>query len=81
MELFLRRNKNTITTKPIKGTAENQTNSAKALDKDLKERAENLMIVDLMRNDLSRICKPGSVKVDKLFKKRSIQLLLNLNQR
>ena len=78
MELFLRRNKNTITTKPIKGTAENQTNSAKALDKDLKERAENLMIVDLMRNDLSRICKPGSVKVDKLFKKKKYSTLTQL---
>jgi para-aminobenzoate synthetase component 1 len=32
-----------------------------------KEKSENVMVVDLVRNDLSRICKPGSVKVDELF--------------
>jgi anthranilate/para-aminobenzoate synthase component I len=55
-----------ITTQPIKGTARraNQDrNEAEALQKDEKNRAENLMIVDLMRHDLSLSCKPGSIVV------------------
>ena len=63
-----------VTTSPIKGTrardhddAENDKQIAKALFNSEKDRAENLMIVDLMRNDLSRCCELGSVKVPKLF--------------
>lgn len=61
-------------TRPIKGSAprftdtEKDTISRKNLEKSEKDRAENLMIVDLMRNDLSRHCTLGSVKVDDLFK-------------
>jgi para-aminobenzoate synthetase component 1 len=61
-ELFLRRNGNTILTSPIKGTAAVSTG---LLDKD---RAENVMIVDLMRNDLSEVCTSGSVQVPELLR-------------
>ena len=59
--------------RPMKGTAARHSDpgrdqaAAEALRQSPKERAENLMIVDLMRNDLSRIAKPGTVKVEKLF--------------
>jgi para-aminobenzoate synthetase component I len=61
-----------LETRPIKGTAPRDVDplkdaaNAAALDKSAKDRAENLMIVDLMRNDLSRVCIPGSVKVPRL---------------
>jgi len=61
-ELFLSRNRNTVKTSPIKGTQ--PLNSE---DFGAKDRAENVMIVDLMRNDLSRICKSGSVEVPRLL--------------
>lgn len=73
MELFLRRRGKTLTTRPIKGTRgrghsreEDTIKKAELLRSD-KERAENLMIVDLMRNDLSRVCRKGSVRVNRLF--------------
>ncbi len=64
----------TVLTRPIKGTAprgadatEDEANKA-ALAASAKDRAENLMIVDLMRNDLSRVCEPGSVATPELFR-------------
>jgi para-aminobenzoate synthetase component 1 len=71
-ELFLRARSGRVTTRPIKGTA--ARGATHALDRDLgdglvaseKDRAENVMIVDLLRNDLSRVCRPGSVKVPEL---------------
>ena len=62
-----------IETRPMKGTAPRETDAAQDADRAAtlaaseKDRAENLMIVDLLRNDLSRICLPGSVRVPRLF--------------
>ena len=62
-----------VETRPIKGTRPRQADpaadaaEAEALSASAKDRAENLMIVDLMRNDLSRVCVPGSVAVERLF--------------
>ncbi len=71
-ELFLRRVGRTVSSRPIKGTAarpagEQEAAAARArLERSAKNRAENVMIVDLMRNDLSRVCEPGSVVVPRL---------------
>jgi aminodeoxychorismate synthase component I len=81
MELFLRRKGNQVVTKPIKGTkkrgssAESDELLIYELSKSDKERAENLMIVDLMRNDLSRVCNVGTVNVTNLFKIESYSTL------
>ncbi|RZJ17676.1 MAG: anthranilate synthase component I family protein [Brevundimonas sp.] len=62
-----------IETRPIKGTRQRRADpaddraEAEALSASVKDRAENLMIVDLMRNDLSRVCTPGSVRTEQLF--------------
>ncbi|QBX37292.1 anthranilate synthase component I family protein [Brevundimonas sp. S30B] len=62
-----------IETRPIKGTRPRRADAAAdaaeahALAHSAKDRAENLMIVDLMRNDLARVSEPGSVTVDRLF--------------
>jgi para-aminobenzoate synthetase component 1 len=61
-ELFLSRKGSTIMSSPIKGTQ--PTNSQEFGDKD---QAENVMIVDLMRNDLGQICKSGTVEVPRLL--------------
>jgi para-aminobenzoate synthetase component 1 len=62
-ELFLSRSGKMIKTSPIKGTIREQETSFGE-----KDRAENLMIVDLMRNDFGRICEPGTVDVSELFR-------------
>lgn len=72
-ELFLQRTGNTLVTRPMKGTAprspdpETDRQLGQALHASEKNRAENLMIVDLLRNDLGRIARPGSVHADPLF--------------
>jgi para-aminobenzoate synthetase component 1 len=62
-----------VETRPIKGTRprglspEHDAALARALVESDKDRAENVMIVDLLRNDLSRVCRPGTVRVPELF--------------
>ena len=72
-ERFLRKEGNKLTSSPIKGThkrgdsAEEDERFKHDLLNDQKERSENVMIVDLVRNDLSKIAAKGSVNVDELF--------------
>ncbi len=66
-ELFLRRTGNDVLTSPIKGTAPLDSDPAELIAS-AKNRAENVMIVDLMRNDLGRVCTPGSVQVPALVR-------------
>ncbi len=72
-ERFLRVSDRQVQTKPIKGTLPRSTDeitdkaNAEQLKASQKDRAENLMIVDLLRNDLSRVCQAGTVEVPKLF--------------
>ena len=73
-ERYLKKEGTKIISQPIKGTAKRLISSiddaqiATDLSRDLKERAENVMIVDLVRNDLSKTAKIGSVKVEELCK-------------
>ena len=72
-ELFFALEGGRLTCRPMKGTVPRQEDAladraaAAGLPHDAKQRAENLMIVDLMRNDLSRVAAPGSVSVPALF--------------
>lgn len=72
-ELFFKMSSGRIEARPMKGTAKRRADpiedraAADALRDDPKERAENLMIVDLLRNDLSRIAKRGTVRTPALF--------------
>tara|TARA_B110000914_G_C15507962_1_gene469277 strand:+ start:65 stop:1354 length:1290 start_codon:yes stop_codon:yes gene_type:complete len=71
-ERFIKKEGSVITSQPIKGTTRRSDNSNEdedlkfALKNDQKERSENIMIVDLVRNDLSKIAKKGTVKVTEL---------------
>ncbi|MEX2529466.1 MAG: anthranilate synthase component I family protein [Gemmatimonadota bacterium] len=64
-EGFLSLKGRTVHTRPIKGTA--PAGAARQLAASEKDRAENVMIVDLLRNDLSRVCRPDSVRVPRLL--------------
>lgn len=72
-ERFLQVNGKHVETRPIKGTrprsdnADEDASNANDLQNSPKDRAENLMIVDLLRNDISKVCETGSVRADKLF--------------
>ncbi len=66
-ELFFALHDGKVTTRPMKGTAAPDA-GPEALADDPKQRAENLMIVDLLRNDLSRVAATGSVAVPELFR-------------
>jgi len=65
-ELFFRREGQKITARPMKGTLALNSDPLRFIG-DPKTRAENIMIVDLLRNDLGRICQKGTVKATKLF--------------
>ena len=84
-ELFLSVKNNRIISRPIKGTRprssikkQDEKNKLE-LKNSAKERAENLMIVDLVRNDLSKFCKAGSVKVRNLFHINSYQTVHHMS--
>ena len=72
-ELFLRHHNGQLQARPMKGTAARSGDdaadalAARRLAADAKNRAENLMIVDLLRNDLGRVARTGSVRVPALF--------------
>ncbi len=72
-ERFLKTQKNNVETKPIKGTRPRLNHPKEdqkqivVLRSSLKDRAENVMIVDLLRNDIGRVCKTGSITVPTLF--------------
>jgi len=80
-ELFFDVRGRSISVKPMKGTArrgrflQEDAAIARALSKDAKNRAENVMIVDLLRNDLGRICRTGSVHTTRLFEVETLPTL------
>ena len=83
-ELFLRHVGGTLTAQPMKGTAPacddpvENARRANALAADAKNRAENLMIVDLLRNDLGRVARTGSVSVPALFEVQRFASVLQM---
>ncbi|MFN4314426.1 MAG: anthranilate synthase component I family protein [Chitinophagaceae bacterium] len=73
-ERFLKKKGKRILSQPIKGTLRRQSGTRHEIEaqrqelyNSAKDRAENVMVVDLVRNDLARICSRGSVKVDELY--------------
>ncbi|TXH53232.1 MAG: anthranilate synthase component I family protein [Bacteroidia bacterium] len=73
-ERFIKKEKRKIISQPIKGTLAKKAHSGEALIQEQnellnseKDRAENIMVVDLVRNDLSKVSIPGTVKVEELF--------------
>lgn len=76
-ERFIKKDGNNIISQPIKGTAprgrtpEEDANNYEALQHSEKDKSENVMVVDLVRNDLSRVCVAGSVTVPELFSIKS----------
>lgn len=83
-ELFLKKQGNTLITKPIKGTSkryrdsDTDNRSKKELGNSIKEQTENVMVVDVARNDFSRIAEKGSVRVPALFNVETYQTVHQL---
>lgn len=86
-ELYLRRRGTNIETRPIKGTrrlpvqAGGVADAREELARSIKERAEHIMIVDLERNDLGRLCLPGSIVVDPLMRVVEHPTVLHMESR
>jgi para-aminobenzoate synthetase component 1 len=84
-ELFFKISDNHISSCPIKGTINRSNNKSldqknqKILKNSAKELSENLMITDLVRSDISKVCIPGSVEVKNLFKLSSLQNIHHLS--
>ena len=80
-ELFIEKRGNSLVSRPMKGTAARGKDAVEdaaivaAMQSDAKTLSENVMIVDLMRNDLSRVAQPGSVAVEKLFEVQRFETL------
>ncbi len=73
-ERFLQKKENRLISQPIKGTLPREQHGGAGEEKEreklsssVKDRSENVMVVDLVRNDLSQVCSEGTVKVDELF--------------
>ncbi|HHH45026.1 MAG TPA: anthranilate synthase component I family protein, partial [Gammaproteobacteria bacterium] len=83
-ERFLRANDGVVETRPIKGTRprslhpDQDRRLAQELQRSAKDRAENVMIVDLMRNDLGKVCTPGTIRVPALFEVESFATVHHL---
>ena len=83
-ELFFRKNKDYVEVRPMKGTIERgrdikeDAENIEILRNSLKNRSENVMIVDLLRNDLGRVSQPGTVKTKKLFEIERYETLLQM---
>jgi len=83
-ELFFELEGDVLRSRPMKGTARRgrtlaeDLESRRALQASAKDRAENVMIVDMVRNDLGKIASPGSVTTDKLFEVETYPTLLQL---
>lgn len=83
-ERFLKVRRGVVETRPIKGTRPRQLGAeadramAQELYQSEKDRAENVMIVDLLRNDLGKVCRPGSVRVPELWKLESFERVHHL---
>lgn len=83
-ELFFRREGRNVMMKPMKGTAprgktrEEEQLLARALQENEKERSENLMIVDLLRNDLGKVCETGTIRVELPMEVERYETLLQM---
>jgi para-aminobenzoate synthetase component 1 len=83
-ERFLKLEREVLTTQPIKGTMRRGSTPSEdeafktALQNSPKDRAENVMIVDLLRNDLGRVCQYGSIEVPQLFQIQTFPTLHHL---
>ncbi len=83
-ELFFRKQQGQVQLKPMKGTlasgqsATEDAQLAQRMRHDPKTRAENVMIVDLLRNDIGRLAKPGSVRVPELFEVERFDSVLQM---